>query len=361
MVLHWPAGFDARGEVRSQFCHIVDLMPTLLDCCGVDAPSLVDGVDQQPLDGASIAPTFADRSAPNPRNQQYFEMMGSRAIFSDEWKATTDHVSPLVIDEAKLLRGSRDYEQDQWHLFHLPSDFAEAHDVASENPEVVERLHQEWMAEAERNNVFPLFGGWDPRDLEKTSSARPSAAMADASATRRRVFRPGGSPVTDEALPKFNAGGTLMVRCDPGPAPEGVLCAIGDWTQGFALYVAEGRLAFALNIAGEETVVVSSAPVSAASTELGFRLTPAADQGVEIQVLIDGQVAGTGTASRPMPVGMMQVGGTGLCIGYDRGFPVTEGYEPPAAFTGEIRYVSISTEDGQVDPSDQLAQALHED
>lgn len=361
MVLHWPDGFDARGEVRSQFCHIVDLMPTLLECCGVEAPSSVDGVTQQPMDGASIAGTFADDAAPNPRDQQYFEMMGSRAIFSDEWKATTDHVSPLLIDEAKLLSGSRDYDQDQWHLFHLPSDFAEANDVSAENPDVVERLHHEWLAEAERNNVFPLFGGWDPRELDTPAPERPSAAMADPAGSHRRVFRPGGKPITDEALPKFNAGGTLTVRCDPGPAPDGVLCAIGDWTQGWALFVADGRLQVCLNIAGEETLVAASGTVPPSATELGFRLTPGSERGVSIGLLIDGAVVASGTAGRPMPVGMMQVGGTGLCIGYDRGFPVTEGYEPPARFTGEIRYVTISAGDGEVDPADQLAQALHED
>ncbi|MFT5267212.1 MAG: arylsulfatase A-like enzyme, partial [Acidimicrobiales bacterium] len=116
MVVHWPQGFDAQGEIRSQFCHIVDLMPTILDCCGVEPPAVVDGIEQQPVDGTSIAATFTDPEAPNPRDLQYFEMMGSRGIFSDEWKATTDHVNPLLLDEVRLLDGSHDYSKDQWRL-----------------------------------------------------------------------------------------------------------------------------------------------------------------------------------------------------------------------------------------------------
>ncbi len=361
MVVHWPAGFEARGEIRSQFCHIVDLMPTILESCGVDVPAVVDGVEQQPMDGASITPTFANAEAPNPRDLQYFEMMGSRGIFSDEWKATTNHVNPLLIDEVRLLEGSHDYTKDQWQLFRLTDDFAESHDVAAEHPDVVERLQAQWMDEAERNNVFPLFGGYDPRQPDRQAPARPSASMSDASGFRRRVLRPGGAPITDEALPKFPAGGTLVAHVDLSDHTEGVICAIGDWTQGWALYVADNRLKFCLNIAGAECLVVADGAVPADASALGFRLRPIDPIGVGIEVLVDGEVVGTGEIDRPMPVGMMQVGGTGLCIGYDRGFPVTEQYEPPFEFTGSIRYVTIEVAESVGDVSVALAQALHED
>lgn len=363
MVVHWPDGFAARGELRSQFCHIVDLMPTVFDVCGIDAPDVVDGIEQQVIDGASISATFDDPGAPNPRDRQYFEMMGSRAMFSDEWKATTNHVSPLLLDEQRLVTGSFDYDVDQWHLFHLPSDFAESHDVAHEHPDVLARLQQEWMAEAERNNVFPLMGGWDPRDEQPaaTESTR-RGAMADPSKFTRRVFRPGGSPITDEVLPKFGGGGTAMVHVDPGSGRNGVLCALGDWTQGWVLYLDDGHLAACINIAGEESSAVSETLVADGVTALGFRIAVRDRGGFDLELVADDEVVGRGNGDRPIPVGMQQVGGTGLCIGYDRGFPVTDRYATPHRFTGTIRYVTIDVpEPSTVERVAAIAQALHED
>ena len=369
MVVHWPDGIDEQGEIRSQFCHIVDLMPTILDCCGVEAPPVVDGVEQQAIDGASIAATFNDGDAPNPRDRQYFEMMGSRAMFADEWKATTDYVSPLLLDEQRLLTGSRRYEDDRWQLFHLPSDFAEADNVADDHPEILARLQQDWLAEADRNNVFPLRGGYDPRPSAERPSGRPSGALADPNRYRRRVFRPGGSPITDEVLPKFGNGGTAVAHVDLGDSPEGVLFAIGDWTQGWGLYIAEGRLVACVNIAGAETIVASEQPLPPAAADLGLRLAPraegtgaGADVGLELEVLVDGEPVGRGATERAMPVGMLQVGGTGMCIGYDRGFPITDAYDPPFPFSGTIHHVTIEIPDGP--PPDRratIAQALHED
>ncbi len=358
MVLHWPDGIEARGEIREQFCHIVDLMPTVLDACGIDVPDAVDGVDQQPMDGASIVSTFNDASAPNPRSLQYFEMMGSRGIVSGEWKATTNHVMPLILDEARLLEGSRRYEDNQWHLFDLTRDFAETHDVAAENPEVLERLKAEWHDEAVRNNVFPLLGGFDPREGEQENHLRqPGISMHP-----RRVFLPGGHPITDEALPPFPDGGTLTVTVDPGPDRSGVLCAIGDWTQGWALYVDDGILTFVFNSAGEPTHVSSDGRIGDSSTELGFRLTPDEGGVFTAEVLEDGEVIGSGRLERGVPLTMLQVGGTGLCLGYDRGFPVTDRYEVPFAFTGTVHHAEIVVPEGAaVDPLTRLAEAVHED
>ncbi len=362
MVVHWPNGIEARGEVREQFCHIVDLMPTILDACGVEAPAIVDGVEQQVIDGASITATFDAADAANPRSRQYFEMMGSRGMFSDEWKATTNHVSPLLLDEVRLLEGSFDYADDRWHLFDLRADFAESHDVAADHPDVLARLQAEWAAEAERNNVFPLMGGYDPSlPADAEIAPRVSAALADPSGVRHRVFRPGGSPITDEVLPKFGGGGATVVHVEPGPGRDGILCAVGDWTQGWALYLADGRLTCCVNVAGEESLAVSDGVIDDDVTRLGYRLR-VHDDGFDIEVLADDRVVGRGAGTRPIPVGMQQVGGTGLCIGYDRGFPVTDRYAVPNTFTGTIRYVTMDADDSSPgSPASRIAQALHED
>ena len=116
LIVHWPRGIAARGEVRDQFVHAVDLMPTVLDVAGIDAPDVVDGVTQQPVDGASSAPRSTTRRHPRRASVQYFEMLGSRSIVADGWKATTDHVSKGVADEERLLEGSRDFADDAWAL-----------------------------------------------------------------------------------------------------------------------------------------------------------------------------------------------------------------------------------------------------
>src|SRR3954471_15910141 len=126
-------------------------MATVLDAAGVDAPVTVDGVEQQLVDGASIRATFTDGSAPSPRTTQYFEMLGSRSIVADGWKATTDHVSKGVLDEERLVEGSREFADDGWALFRLPDDFAETRDVAAEHPDVLADLQVRWQSEAERN------------------------------------------------------------------------------------------------------------------------------------------------------------------------------------------------------------------
>src|SRR5690606_19921343 len=139
LIVHWPGGIPAEvaGQVRGQFCHAVDVLPTVLDAAGVAPPAVVDGVDQQSLDGASLRPTFADPDAPSPRSTQYFEIIGSRSIVHDGWKATTDHVGAQITVERERVAGSHDFATDRWSLFHLDTDFSEAHDLADRHPERV--------------------------------------------------------------------------------------------------------------------------------------------------------------------------------------------------------------------------------
>ncbi|MCL4292348.1 MAG: arylsulfatase, partial [Acidimicrobiia bacterium] len=156
LVVRWPRGIEARGEVREQFLHAVDVMPTVLEACGVDAPATVDGVPQQPIDGASALHALRDAGAPSPRRTQYFELLGSRALYHDGWKATTDHVGSQLAVERELVPGSHDFATDRWSLFDLEHDFSEAHDLAAEHPERVDELVARWWTEAGRNQVLPL-------------------------------------------------------------------------------------------------------------------------------------------------------------------------------------------------------------
>src|SRR6185295_18031931 len=129
LIAHWPRGIEGGGAIRSQFCHAVDLLPTICDAVGIEVPARVDGVEQLELDGASILPTFTEPDAPDARQTQYFEMLGSRAIYHDGWKATTDHIGKQLTVEQEALEGSLDFAEDHWALFDLTTDFSESTDV----------------------------------------------------------------------------------------------------------------------------------------------------------------------------------------------------------------------------------------
>ena len=330
LIVHWPRGFDARGDVRGQFVHAVDVMPTVLDACGIDAPTEVDGVTQQLVDGASFRSTFDDADAADPREVQYFEMLGSRAIYCDGWKATTDHVSKGVADEERLLEGSRDFDQDRWELFALGADFAEARDVAAQHPDVLARLQDVWQAEAERNQVFPLVDDLVGRFTDLLESPNPPGS--------RCVYRPQGGPVPDDSIPRLFGGFRLTATVDVPHDPAGILCALGDWTNGFAFYVREGRLVFALNRAGDLRVVRGRAQVHEGVHDLVCQFGAAPEPAMTL--LHDDEVVASVALDVSMPLAW-QHGGTALTLGYDRGLPVCDEYAVPFGWNGELHEVVI--------------------
>jgi arylsulfatase len=334
LIVQHPNGFAARGEIRGQFVHAIDLAPTILELAGVPAPDVVDGVTQQPVDGASIAPTFGDPEAPDPRRVQYFEMLGSRSIYLDGWKATTDHVSKGVMDEERLVEGSRDFAADRWSLFDLTADFAEAHDVAGEHPDRLRELQERWIAEAGRNQVFPMVDELISRINAMMPLPNPPGA--------RNVYRPEGGPVPDDSVPRMFGGVRITAAVTvPDREPAGVLCAMGDWTGGFALYVHDGRLVFAINRAGDPARVASDAPVPAGDHTLGCAYSPGGGA-PEITLLCDGHPIGRAALPFPLPI-VWQHGGTSLFLGEDRGLPVSGDYEVPSRWSGELREVVVET------------------
>jgi arylsulfatase len=337
LVVRWPAGIAARGEVRDQVVHVIDLMPTLLEACGVEAPAVVDGVTQQPVDGASLVPTFADGDAPDPRDVQYFEMLGSRSIIHRRWKATTDHVSKGVADEERLLEGSRELATDRWSLFRMDDDFAEARDLAGEHPDVLARLQELWLVEAGRNQVFPIVDDLVLRAMSMMAPPNPPPA--------RVVFRgDAGSPVPDDALPRLFGGFHLAADVDvPASGAAGILTALGDWNNGFAFYVQDGALVFTLNRAGDLCRVASPEPVPPGRHTVSCTYTIGAD-GPALTLSHDDRAVASEAMAVPVPM-FWQHGGTALCIGHDRGLPVCDDYRVPFAFTGTVHQVTIDVGD----------------
>jgi len=335
LVVHWPAGIGARGEVRGQFCHAIDLLPTILDAVGIETPAVVDGVAQQPVDGASLRPTFDDPSARAPRATQYFEMLGSRSIYHDGWKATTDHVGAQLSVERALVEGSHDFDHDRWGLFRLDDDPAEAHDLAAEQPDVLQRLVELWWTEAGRNQVLPLEDGFIARAVGIEPPPWGFRTRAE--------LRPGGGPVCETMLPPMMGGFRLLIDLEVPDAPvEGVIVALGDWHNGWAVYALRGHPVACVNRFGEPVRLHADRPLAAGRHVVEVLYDRASRGGGPIALRVDGTVVARGRVPADLPF-RWQIGGTGALIGRDRGFPVCDDYRPPAPFSGSIDRVVLES------------------
>jgi arylsulfatase A-like enzyme len=351
LIAAWPAAIHAAGDIRSAFVHVNDLFPTVLEVAGIELPSEVDGIEQQPVNGATIRPTFADPAAPG-RDTQYFEMLGSRSIVHGRWKATTNHISAGVLDEEELAVGSRRFADDRWELFDLESDFSESTDVASSHPEVVSDLEDRWLAEARRNQVLPI---------DDTLTHRLGAIIGpDYPAGSDRIFFPGASPVGDESLPLLFAGFRFTVHVTAADDPAGVLFALGDWNGGFALFATDGLLSFAYSRAGEILEVTADRPIPPGPQDLCVAHVIKGRTGT-FHLLHGDTEVGRLTFTGGLPI-VFQHGGAGLRLGMDSGLPVSGRYLPPAPWNGELVSVRLQTPGPSLpDPIDQLPGALHAD
>jgi arylsulfatase len=324
LVISWPNGLAARGEVRPHFAHASDLVPTLLDLLGVAPPAAVAGVAQMPLEGESFAASLTDPAAPARGTPQYFEMFGHRGLWKDGWKAVAFHPPGAPFDD------------DRWELFHLDADFSETDDLANREPARLEALKAEWWANAEAYKVLPLDDRFAARFAE--NAARFHGGR------RRFVFHKGMGHLPTDVAPDVRAR-TYRIEAEVrlSGADEGVLIAHGDATSGYSLYLRGGRLHHTLNIGGEKTTVTSDRPVPASATRLGV-VSRRSDAGPRTFTLtIDGEAAGEVTATTGFAT---LISWSGLDIGLDRGSPVAD-YPAPFVFTGTLRKVTVTMDDDQ--------------
>jgi arylsulfatase len=340
LVVRWNAGISGAGAVRSQFCHAVDLFPTLLAAAGVTAPDTVDGTSQQRIDGRSMLATFSSGDAPEHHPIQYFEMMGSRGIYHDGWKAVTNYVANQFDERAHLV-GSHDFATDRWSLFHLDEDFAEAHDLADEQPEKMQQLEQLWWSEAGRNQVLPLYEF--PASM---AHMHPGPFPPPV----RVVYGPEGGPISVLQLPMLMGGFRLdahVVVADGGA--EGILTAAGDRNGGWAFYVHDGRpvAVFAL-VGGGGRVESDGEPLGAGAHVLGLRYEPG--RAPRVVLSVDGADVGDAPLPGMLFLPGLTTGAAGMLIGRDRGLPVSDDYRPPFPFTGTIERIELTTGDPNARP-----------
>jgi arylsulfatase len=333
LIVSWPSQIKDTGGLRRQYHHVVDIVPTLLEEADLPAPTSVNGVTQMPLHGVSMAYSFADAQAPTSKTVQYYEMLGSRAIWSDGWTAVTWH-----------KKGSP-WEDDRWELYHTDEDFSQARDLAGEQPDRLAALEDLWWEEAGKYNVLPL----DDRRYERVADpTRPVAAIAKPS----YVYYPNTSIVHPLAAPQL-LGRAHTITADvtiPDGGAEGVLACSGGEFGGWSLFVQDGRLRYAHNyLKITEYDVASDRPLTSGPHTLSVRFTPKEKSlkpdffTGDVTLLIDGEPAGE-LKNIKMAGQYSAVTGYGLLIGRNTGTPVSHLYEPPFAFTGGLEKVSIDVQ-----------------
>ena len=305
-ILHWPAGLDCAGQVRQQFAHVADVTPTLLDLLDVDMPTSVGGVEQLPLDGASIRASLTDADAPAARTTQYWEMFGHRAIWHDGWRAVTCH------------RMGDAYPSDVWRLYHVTEDFSEAHDLAGQHPEKLAELQRLWDTEARDNHVLPL----DDRTIdEMLADATPGSLLS----CKKFVLHPQQSHVSSSS---GLAGTDRSMRITAelfrrGPEDEGVIVASGGRTGGYVLYLKDDHLHFEHCLLGVRDHIRSTRPVETGRHRIGFFLLRESDDSARAGIIVDDDVVGEGRVTRVA----RELSFWGLDVGRDAVTMVSDAYE----------------------------------
>jgi len=336
LIVSWPAGITSPGEVRHQYVHAIDLLPTVLDAVGIDAPAEIGGVTQSSIDGVSFAATFTDAEAPAGRETQYYEMLGCRAIYHRGWKA--------VVYKA-LVDASVPFGDDPWELYDLRADPTECHDLAAERPDVLRDLVERWWIEAARNDVLPLDNAPFDRIFGED---RPGHAPRP-----RYTYYPYGGPVTEEAAVNVrNRSHTITAEVSvPDGGAEGILLVQGSVLGGYALFVRDHRLHYVHNFVGLEVHRVSSSvDVPEGDHALAFRFTKTGEHAGTGTLLIDGEPVGATAIPRFTPT-RFSITGEGLCCGFDAGMPVVDEYRPPFRFTGILHRVVVDVSgEPYVDP-----------
>ena len=351
LVVRWGARIPDPGAVRQQFCHAVDLFSTVLDAAGIQAPTTVDGVTQQPVDGSSLLPSFDDATAPEHRPMQYFEMMGSRAMYLEGWKAVTDHVANQF-GERDVIPGSFDFDTDRWSLFRLTDDFSESHDLAAQHPDVVKRLEELWWAEAGRNQVLPLF---------EFPASMAHMHPGEFAQPQHATYTPGGGPVPTTQLPSLVGGFELSAEVDVADGDEGIVAAIGDRHGGWACYLLDGLPVATFAMLDGTTRIAGDRALAPGPHQVTLRYSAGRNAAVSLHV--DGAECARAPLAGLMFLPNLSTAGTGLLIGRDRGLAVCSDYRPPFAFTGRLRRVDLSSgrPDARADDATLLRSALASD
>jgi arylsulfatase len=334
MVVHWPKGIMAKGEVRSQFSHVIDVAPTVYEICGVPSPKMVNGIEQNPIEGTSLAYTFANAKAEEQHKLQYFEMFGNRAIYVDGWLARTIHRPAWRMQPLHKL------QDDVWDLFDTRSDFSLANNLAEQYPDKLAELQKKFMEEAEKYHVLPI----DDRVLERTNAAlvgRPTIMEG-----RNTMLLHEGMVAmgTDIFIDLRNKGYSITAEVEVESNTNGAIVCQGGRFGGLSLLMRDGRPAFAYNFLGlESTLIQADKAISPGKHTIVYEFTYAGGgpgKGGSGTITVDGNKIAQGELKRTQP-GIFSVDDL-ADVGVDLGTPVTD-YGAESKFSGKILKVVVET------------------
>lgn len=356
-IVNWPRGFESAGGIRSQFAHVIDVAPTILDVAGISEPTYVHGVQQIPMQGVSMRYSFDGEDAPDRHETQYFEMFGNRGIYHRGWTAVTRHKTPWVL----VGEQTPAFDDDVWELYDTRSDWTQSEDLAQRHPERLHELQRLFLIEAARHQVLPL----DDRAAERLSaevSGRPELVRG----TRQRFYEGMGRLSEHSVISIKNVSHAVTAEVTVGDTSSGVIIAQGGSIGGWSLYVKDDRLRYCYNLFGIRRFYVASEPVLAAGrhqVRMEFDYEgPGLGKGGVARLYVDGAAVGEGDVEA---TAAMIFSADDTCdIGREDGALVADDYPVPNRFTGTIHWVEIAVgdeaheDDHVVSPQERLRIAI---
>ena len=354
-IVHWPGGIKAKGEVRSQFCHVIDVAATVLEAAGIPEPAVVNSVQQSPLEGTSMLYSFDDAKAPERHETQYFEMFCNRGIYHKGWSAVTRHSTPFAVEKMPA------YDDDVWELYDGSKDWTQARDLSKEMPEKLHELQRLWMIEAGKYNVLPL----DDRRPERFNpdlAGRPTLIKGNS----QLLFAGMGRLTENCVVVMKNKSFSITAEVEvPAAGAEGVILAQGGAFGGLSLYAKNGRAKFAYNLMGLKVFTVEAGEKIPSGTHQ-VRMEFAYDggglaKGGGVTLYYDGRKVGEGRIEQSVP--MLFSADETTDVGRESGTPVTPEYDrATSAFTGAVNWVQIDLgkddHDHLISPEERLRLAM---
>ncbi len=356
-IVHWPNGIEERGGLRSQFAHVIDVAPTILEAAGLPQPTTVNGVQQAPIEGTSMLYSFNGAEEPERHDLQYFEMFGNRGIYHRGWSAVTKHRTPWLLVGGTVPA----FDADVWELYDGAADYSQARDLSAEMPEKLAHLQRLWLIEATKYNVLPIDDRGAER-LDPAAAGRPTLIRGDS-----QLFFPGMGRLSESSVVSIkNRSFSVTAEVEvPAGGANGVIIAQGGRFGGWALYAKDGRARFVYNVLGIQefrTVADVAIPQGTHQVRMEFAYDgggPA--KGGDVTLYHDGEAVGSGRVERTQP--MVFSADETTDIGYESGTTVTPDYSAGSSrFTGRINWVQLDVgsddHDHYIDPEERLRVAM---
>jgi len=358
-IVHWPNAIEGKGELRSQFHHLIDVAPTILEAAGLPEPTFVNGVQQHPMEGVSMMYSFNDAKAAERRETQYFEMFGNRGIYHKGWTAVTRHKTPWLLIGEKTPA----FDDDIWELYDTSKDWSQANDLSKQMPEKLHELQRLWLIEATRYNVLPLDDRLGER-INSDTAGRPVLITGDSQILFGSMGRLSENSVINTKNKSHSVTAEIVV---PKEGAEGVIVAQGGNIGGWSLYAKGGKLKYCYNLLGvQQFYAESNSPLTPGTHQVRMEFVYAGGglgKGGTATLYVDGKKAGDGKIGAT--AAMIFSADDGCDVGVDTAAPVSPDYEAQGnEFSGRVKGVQLAiaadavSVDHLVSPEDAIRIAM---